>query len=147
MRLCLLASTLVASLTKIAIGASVVCMVWVLSVVNALSRSLHVKVNRSRKQYSMAFAAGEVSDALKAQSTSKPNGTTVEFYPDKQFFESEIVDIARLRNFIEAKAVLCPGLKILFASARAHRTRTMVLSRRHARILSRAHSIANGSSR
>jgi len=86
------------------------------SVVNALSKNLEVWVRRGGKEYNIAFANGKKTSKLEVVGkVGKANtGTTVRFWPDKQFFDSEKISVSRLKHLLRAKAVLCPGLRIRF---------------------------------
>jgi len=86
------------------------------SVVNALSKKLEVRVKRDGKEYKMGFASGQKTQELKAIGTAgaRSTGTTVQFWPDESFFDSPKFHIPRLKHVLRAKAVLCPGLKITF---------------------------------
>ena len=41
-------------------------------------------------------------------------GTTVRFWPDPKFFDSDKFSVPQLKHTLKAKAVLCPGLRITF---------------------------------
>ncbi len=84
------------------------------SVVNALSKKLDVEVKRNGKVYQMHFANGEkVSELQETGTVGKQNtGTTIHFWPDGKYFDSNNISLARLKHVLRAKAVLCPGLKI-----------------------------------
>ena len=86
------------------------------SVVNALSKRLEVKVRRDGKEYMMAFADGQKITELRAlgKVDRKNTGTTVHFWPDPQFFDSPKIHVPTLKRVLRAKAVLCPGLHISF---------------------------------
>ena len=86
------------------------------SVVNALSKHLEVWVRRDGKEYNMAFKGGKKASELEViGSVGKRNtGTTVRFWPDAKYFESEKFSVPKLLHVIRAKAILCPGLKIRF---------------------------------
>lgn len=86
------------------------------SVVNALSKKLEVWVRRGGKEYNIAFAGGDKTSDLKEVGTvGKQNtGTTVRFWPDPKYFDSPKFSIPRLKHVLRAKAVLCPGLRVLF---------------------------------
>ena len=87
-----------------------------ISVVNALSKRLEVKVKRDGKEYKMAFADGNKASELEIISKvgKKNTGTTLRFWPDSQYFDSIRFSIPRLKHVLRAKAVLCPGLHITF---------------------------------
>jgi topoisomerase IV subunit B len=84
------------------------------SVVNALSKQLEVRIRRDGKEYHMAFADGERRSKLQAvASVGKANhGTTLRFWPDPRYFDAPSFAIPRLEHLLRAKAVLCPGLRI-----------------------------------
>jgi len=86
------------------------------SVVNALSSKLEVRVRRGGKLYSMSFADGQKTSELKATGKAKPKetGTEIHFWPDPKFFDSVNISIPRLKHVLRAKAVLCPGLHVIF---------------------------------
>jgi len=84
------------------------------SVVNALSKKLDVEVKRNGKIYQMHFADGEkVSELQETGTVGKQNtGTTIHFWPDGKYFDSNNISLGKLQHVLRAKAVLCPGLKI-----------------------------------
>ena len=84
------------------------------SVVNALSEKLQIEVKRGGGVYQMSFAGGEkISDLQQTGSVGKQNtGTSVHFWPDGKYFDSNRVSVSKLKHVLRAKAVLCPGLKI-----------------------------------
>ena len=86
------------------------------SVVNALSRRLDVRIRRNATEYSMAFEQGVLKESLtETGSVGKRNtGTTLRFWPEESFFDSPRFSVARLRHVLRAKAVLCPGLVVTF---------------------------------
>jgi topoisomerase IV subunit B len=85
-----------------------------ISVVNALSAKLEVEVKRNGKIYQMIFADGEKVSSLKETGTVGRNntGTTVTFWPNEKYFDSNKISVSKLKHVLRAKAVLCPGLKI-----------------------------------
>lgn len=87
-----------------------------ISVVNALSTRIEVEVRRSGNIYRIAFENGNKVEGLSMIGTySKRNtGTRVRFWPDEHFFDSPRFSISRLTHLLKAKAVLCPGVKIVF---------------------------------
>jgi topoisomerase-4 subunit B len=86
------------------------------SVVNALSSHLEVWVKRGGKEYNMAFAGGDKVSDLEEVGTvpRRVTGTTVRFWPDPRYFDSPKFSVPRLKHVLRAKAVLCPGLKVVF---------------------------------
>ncbi len=86
------------------------------SVVNALSSRLEVNVKRNGKEYAMAFADGEPKSALKVigKVGAQNTGTRIRFWPNAIFFDSTHFSVPNLKRLLRAKAVLCPGLKIVY---------------------------------
>jgi topoisomerase-4 subunit B len=86
------------------------------SVVNALSKNLEVWVRRDASEYNMSFRAGKRASKLEVVGKVGKNntGTTLRFWPDPQYFDSDKFSVPQLRHALQAKAVLCPGLKIRF---------------------------------
>jgi topoisomerase IV subunit B len=86
------------------------------SVVNALSTSLEVFVKRDAKLHHMSFKGGDKATDLKViDSVGQRNtGTIIKFYPDPKYFDSPNVSIPKLIHLLRAKAVLCPGLRVVF---------------------------------
>jgi topoisomerase-4 subunit B len=86
------------------------------SVVNALSKQLECWVKRNGKEYNIGFRDGKVTSKLEEVGTvgQRNTGTTVRFWPDPKFFDSDRFAIAELKHTLKAKAVLCPGLRVRF---------------------------------
>jgi topoisomerase-4 subunit B len=88
------------------------------SVVNALSKKLEVRVRRDGNEYFMWYADGKKKSELKVvgQVGKRNTGTTIRFWPDEKFFDSPKINVPRLKHVMRAKAVLCPGLHLRFVS-------------------------------
>ena len=86
------------------------------SVVNALSKQLECWIKRNGKEYNISFKDGKVSSKLEVVGSvgQRNTGTTVRFWPDPKFFDSDKFSVPQLKHVLKAKAVLCPGLKITF---------------------------------
>jgi topoisomerase-4 subunit B len=86
------------------------------SVVNALSKRLEVRIRRGGNEYLMAFANGErVSELQVIGKVAKHDtGTRLRFWPDPAFFDSDKFSVPRLKHLLRAKAVLAPGLLVRF---------------------------------
>jgi len=86
------------------------------SVVNALSRHLEIWVKRGGREYNIAFADGnKISDLEEIGTVGKANtGTRLRFWPDGKYFDSARFSVRQLQHILRAKAVLCPGLRIVF---------------------------------
>jgi topoisomerase-4 subunit B len=86
------------------------------SVVNALSKQLETWIKRNGKEYNISFKDGKIASKLEVVGSvgQRNTGTTVRFWPDPKFFDSDKFSVPQLRHVLKAKAVLCPGLKITF---------------------------------
>jgi topoisomerase-4 subunit B len=86
------------------------------SVVNALSKQLECWVRRGGKEYNIGFKDGRVVSKLEVVGAvgQRNTGTTVRFWPDPKFFDSDKFSVPQLRHVLKAKAVLCPGLRLKF---------------------------------
>ncbi|NCX34525.1 MAG: DNA topoisomerase IV subunit B [Proteobacteria bacterium] len=86
------------------------------SVVNALSESLEVRVKRDSKEYEISFNNGDKASELKqvGEVGLRNTGTSITFKPNPVYFEDIEVHIKSLKHLLKAKAVLCPGLTIEF---------------------------------
>jgi topoisomerase-4 subunit B len=84
------------------------------SVVNALSKKLEVRVFRGGAEYGMEFAGGEKVSKLKelGPAAKSRSGTSVHFWPDEKYFDSPKISVPRLKQVLRAKAVLCPNLRV-----------------------------------
>jgi topoisomerase-4 subunit B len=87
-----------------------------ISVVNALSSRVDIQIKREGQQYHIAFEHGDKVEELEVKGTvgKKNTGTIVHFHPNPEYFDSAKFSVARLRHVLRAKAVLCPGLKVIF---------------------------------
>ncbi len=86
------------------------------SVVNALSTRLEVRVKRDGREHFMAFENGAplAPLAVVGEVGRRNTGTTVRFWPDPQFFDVPTISVSKLKRQLRAKAVLCSGLRIDF---------------------------------
>ena len=93
------------------------------SVVNALSKQLTVKVKRDGCIYELTYQKGEKTQNLTQIGTcaKKDTGTSVHFWPDEPYFDDPKFNVAVLKHLLKAKAVLCEGLTITFED-RVHNT-------------------------
>jgi len=84
------------------------------SVTNALSKRLEVKVTRDGATWEIAFEGGEVAQKLKKAGSAPPraSGTWLRAWPDPKYFDSAKVRREDLETLLRAKAVLLPGLKV-----------------------------------
>ncbi len=84
------------------------------SVVNALSKHLECWVRRGGKEYNISFAGGRTASKLEAVGDvpKSRTGTTVRFWPDGQYFDTDKFAVPKLKQVLRAKAVLCPNLRV-----------------------------------
>lgn len=84
-----------------------------ISVVNALSEKLLVKIFREGNIYAQEYARGEKVTELTCEPLSKKQtGTIIQFYPDPQIFSDTNFNITRLYKFAKSKAYLFNGTKV-----------------------------------
>ena len=94
------------------------------SVVNALSARLECRVRRDGNEYLISFEGGRLDQKLKivGKVGARNTGTSVRFWPDAKYFDSDKVSLSKLRHVLRAKAVLCAGLKVsLYSEATGER--------------------------
>lgn len=87
-----------------------------ISVVNALSKTLTVSVQKNGDVHAMSFKNGESNGKLKIvdHCEKRQTGTTIHFLPDEKYFDSPKFVLSALLATLRAKAVLCPGLIVNF---------------------------------
>ncbi len=85
------------------------------SVVNALSTRLEVYVKRNGLEHHMHFENGNTGSPLREVGTAgkKESGTRVRFWADPKYFDTPKFAVPKLKQNLRAKAVLCPGLRII----------------------------------
>lgn len=88
-----------------------------ISVVNALSDELHVTVKREGQTHEVTYHNGKKQGKLQVVKGGKVNktdtGTSVRFKPNPKYFDSPHIQIPMLLRLLSAKAVLCPGVRIM----------------------------------
>ncbi len=82
------------------------------SVVNALSLCLEVKVYRNGNIYYQKFERGDKATGLDIIGKSTKNGTYVRFYPDPEIFDEIVFDYTTLVKRVKELAFLNKGLSI-----------------------------------
>jgi len=87
-----------------------------ISVVNALSEHLEVKVKREGQIFQMQFDKGEPKQKLKVigNCSARDSGTSIRFWPEAKYFDTVKFSLSELKHLLRAKAVLCPGLHVKF---------------------------------
>lgn len=95
-----------------------------ISVVNALSKRVVVRIKKQGKVYEMDFANGDAVNKLRVVGSCnvKESGTSVHFWPDEKYFETAKFATQALKATLRAKAVLCPGLTVNFTDEKAGET-------------------------
>ncbi len=86
------------------------------SVVNALSKKVEVRIFKGGKEYFIEFADGKKTKELKVvgEVNKRKHGTSVRFWPNSKYFDSVKFSIPRLVSILRSKAVLCSGLMVTF---------------------------------
>ena len=84
------------------------------SVVNALSEKLQLKISRDGKKYFIEFKNGEAKAPLKAIGKAKDTGTEITFLPSKEIFSSVKFSGNILIKRMRELAFLNKGIKIIF---------------------------------
>ena len=87
-----------------------------ISVVNALSQILEVTIKRDGQVYRIGFENGDKTVDLHVIDTcgKRNTGTSVRFLANPKYFDSPKISVSRMRHVLRAKAVLCPGLEVVF---------------------------------
>ena len=88
------------------------------SVVNALSKKLILKINRNGKKYYQEFEKGIPTTELEEVGTTNRTGTTVEFWPDDTIFEVTEFNFDTLSKRFKELAYLNPKITIEFKDNR-----------------------------
>ncbi|MEY3296485.1 MAG: topoisomerase subunit ParE [Pseudomonadota bacterium] len=97
------------------------------SVTNALAKRLEVTVWREGQVAQLAFAGGDVAEALalrKAGTGDKKHGTRVRVWPDAKYFESAELPRHELVHLLRSKAVLMPGVTVTLTVEKSGETTT-----------------------
>ena len=90
------------------------------SVVNALSEWLELRIRRDGKEYAMRFAGGEPEAPLRVTGeTAERSGTRVTFLPSSQIFTQTEFDFDELEHRLRELAFLNAGLHITLRDERA----------------------------
>ncbi len=89
-----------------------------ISVVNALSEKLNVKVFRDGHEWSMSFSRGDVKSKLKKEKKSRKHGTLVSFLPDSKIFKKVNFNFKNICERSESKAFINRGLRISVSDER-----------------------------
>ncbi|MCD6653787.1 MAG: DNA topoisomerase (ATP-hydrolyzing) subunit B [Sulfurovum sp.] len=89
------------------------------SVVNALSKELHLTIHREGNTYEQTFKKGIPQDLLVATGSSRKKGTKIEFWPDETIFtEGVVFQKSILMKRFKELCYLNPQIKIEFKDER-----------------------------
>ena len=83
-----------------------------ISVVNALSTELHLKIYKDGKVYTQEYGIGKPKNSLTVVDTTDKHGTYVRFFPDGSIFEDTIFSFDTLSTRLRELAFLNKGLRI-----------------------------------
>jgi len=84
-----------------------------ISVVNALSEYLEVRVKRDGKVYIQRYSRGKVESELKIVGTTQRMGTRIQFRPDSEIFENIEFSFDTLSQRLRELSFLTPGIQII----------------------------------
>src|SRR5690242_18432537 len=82
------------------------------SVVNALSEKLVSQVSRDGKLYQQTYKRGQPQAPVKVVGKSKATGTKIQFWPDKEIFETVEFSASTIASRLRELAFLNAGLSI-----------------------------------
>ena len=95
------------------------------SVVNALSQTLKLNIEREGKKYFMEFKNGNAKLPLKQIGKSKNNGTEINFTPSKEVFSSTKFSFSILEKRLRELAFLNKGIKIILNDFSLKKTKSL----------------------
>ena len=100
-----------------------------ISVVNALTSWMRVRVKRNGKIYEMAFSRGDKTEDMTIVGKTKETGTIVTFQPDPQIFKEGVsFDYTTLKERMRELAFLNKGLTITLTDQREGQEKQDVFS-------------------
>ena len=89
-----------------------------LTVVNALSEFVEVRVRRNGKEYMQTYSRGIPTSDLVEVGPASTTGTTIKFKPDPEIFPSPKFDSMALKERLSYTSYLNPGIRIRFIDER-----------------------------
>ena len=95
-----------------------------LSVVNALSEWLEVRVKRQGKIHFQRYERGGVASPIKVDGEAQNTGTIIRFKPDAQIFESTEFNYDTLSGRMREFAFLNRGLKVVISDQKSNQSST-----------------------
>lgn len=93
------------------------------SVVNALSTNMEVKVKRNGKLHEITFEKGVTKEPLKVIGQTNETGTSVHFIPDPEIFDETVYDYDTLRHRLRELSFLNRGITIILTDERIEEVR------------------------
>lgn len=93
------------------------------SVVNALSTNMEVKVKRDGKIHEIVFTKGITQQPLKIIGETTETGTSVHFVPDPEIFDETVYDYDTLRHRLRELSFLNRGITIVLTDERVEEIR------------------------
>lgn len=93
------------------------------SVVNALSTNMEVKVKRDGKIHEITFEKGVTKEPLKVVDQTDETGTLVHFVPDAEIFDETVYDYDTLRHRLRELSFLNRGITIILTDERPEEVR------------------------
>lgn len=93
------------------------------SVVNALSTNMEVKVKRDGKIHEITFEKGVTKEPLKVVGQTDETGTLVHFVPDAEIFDETVYDYDTLRHRLRELSFLNRGITIILTDERPKEVR------------------------
>ena len=93
------------------------------SVVNALSTNMEVKVKRDGKIHEIIFEKGVTKEPLKVVGQTDETGTLVHFVPDAEIFDETVYDYDTLRHRLRELSFLNRGITIILTDERPEEVR------------------------
>ncbi|WP_419516279.1 DNA topoisomerase (ATP-hydrolyzing) subunit B [Megamonas funiformis] len=93
------------------------------SVVNALSTNMEVKVKRDGKIHEIAFEKGVTKEPLKVVGQTDETGTLVHFVPDAEIFDETVYDYDTLKHRLRELSFLNRGITIILTDERPEEVR------------------------
>jgi len=94
-----------------------------LSVVNALSQKLEATVWVNGKTYRQSFSKGKPLGPIEEGEACERTGTLIQFYPDREIFETLNFDAETIKQKMEELAFLNKGLCLRFRDERTEETK------------------------
>src|SRR5918911_160174 len=94
------------------------------SVVNALSETLHIEIRRDGHVWHQSYVRGVPQGPVQRGEPTEETGTTTRFLPDAEIFETLEFDYSTLEQRLRETAFLTRGLRISITDKRAESARS-----------------------